>query len=459
MANQFLYTVPYKELSSWSYGLLVHFDRDIFKFPTEKLGCFLKKYENKADLISDTVFTRITIKTKGQGVVKRDEAFGKDIKTQGQFYVRAGQFIYSNIDARNGAFGVVPKNLDMAIITNSFTSFECDETKLLPQYLVLLLSTPYYVSIFEKISVGTTNRRSVKPEALLNIKIPVPPIEKQTELVDEYNESIALSQECERKASYINDKDERYMLTTLGIHKKTIFAGTKFLNAIYFSSINEWGAEKNLNSIDRFYETKNAKALRDMSYLIVKVFRGKSPIYSDSSNAIILNQKCNRWNFIDIRYAKTVDEKWLSSIDKDYLIKQGDIIINSTGEGTLGRASIVDEQHEGLCVDSHILVLRLDKTKVNPEFILRQINSEYGQKQIELLKSALATKQTELGIDNLLKIKFITPIDSNGKIDLTTQNVIIDNHRSTLREMQTLLDRQRELIEFAKENFENAIFN
>ena len=62
----------------------------------------------------DKRYKRITIKTNCGGVFVRDEVLGKDIKTKKQYYVKAGQLAVSKIDARNGAFGIVPPEADGA---------------------------------------------------------------------------------------------------------------------------------------------------------------------------------------------------------------------------------------------------------------------------------------------------------------------------------------------------------
>ena len=84
------------------------------------------------------------------------------------------------------------------------------------------------------------------------------------------------------------------------------------------------------------------------------VSRGIAPKYDDDSAQIVLNQKCIRDHYIDISLGrrhkpKTINEKWL---------QYGDLLINSTGEGTLGRAAQVWFIPENMTVDSHVTVVR-----------------------------------------------------------------------------------------------------
>lgn len=438
MANQFLYTVPYKELSSWSYGLLVHFDRDIFKFPTEKLGCFLKKYENKADLISDTVFTRITIKTKGQGVVKRDEAFGKDIKTQGQFYVRAGQFIYSNIDARNGAFGVVPKNLDMAIITNSFTSFECDETKLLPQYLVLLLSTPYYVSIFEKISVGTTNRRSVKPEALLNIKIPIPPIEKQQELVDDYNSAIKYAEAIKQaRLSAISD----YFIKELLPYNYEVSSIKKLFGTISLKEIDRW---------DVWNQLTNVKSNKYQVVPFGRVIIGK-PQYGANTPGV--DKKC------DFRYIRITDINengtlnndivFPKDVEKQYILHEDDFLIARSGN-TVGKTFLYKESFGDAIYAGYLVRYIINKQLANPEYLFFYSKTIMYQNWVK--KNQRISGQPNINGQEYLAVPIILP-------DLGKQQEMVNMSKLIQQDVVSQVRQSEILVRQAKQNFENAIFN
>ena len=84
------------------------------------------------------------------------------------------------------------------------------------------------------------------------------------------------------------------------------------------------------------------------------VTRGIAPKYDENSNQIVLNQKCIRDHTIDLSLArrhipKKINEKW---------IKKGDLLINSTGTGTLGRVAQVWFDANNMTVDSHVTIVR-----------------------------------------------------------------------------------------------------
>ncbi|MFZ4263744.1 hypothetical protein ACFRAE_17025 [Sphingobacterium sp. HJSM2_6] len=242
------------------------------------------------------------------------------------------------------------------------------------------------------------------------------------------------------------------MYTEIGISAYTKNENKKGLNLVEFKDVLEWGTDKLLSSSGFESKQFNLKPLSKYESLVEDVFRGKSPKYSEKSEKYILNQKCNRWNKIEIEFAKTVVPEWYNNIDKKFFTKEGDIIINSTGDGTIGRASYVSKDFEGLIYDSHILLLRLNKKLFNPELFVELFNSSFGQEQVNQIKSAQATKQTELGVNNLLKIEIPVVEDINKQESIVKQIkklrslALVSNSKSKLLKQQ------------ANEEFEKLIF-
>lgn len=97
---------------------------------------------------------------------------------------------------------------------------------------------------------------------------------------------------------------------------------------------------------------------------IKEIRRGRSPKYTEHSGILVFAQKCNRkYAGIDIRLALYLDESTLGKYSDDEYLQDGDIVINSTGTGTLGRVGFyrATDNHANLPIvpDSHITVLRV----------------------------------------------------------------------------------------------------
>jgi type I restriction enzyme S subunit len=145
---------------------------------------------------------------------------------------------------------------------------------------------------------------------------------------------------------------------------------------------------------------------------ICEIKRGKGPKYSENGIPKMLNQKCVRWYEIDLQYCKSVDADWFHSISEDFIVRENDVLVNSTGDGTIGRSAIAHKEVEGYIYDSHILKIT---SIISQMFICYYINSNYGQEQVNKSKGATSTKQHELGVNNLSNFTFPLPPLSEQK--------------------------------------------
>jgi type I restriction enzyme S subunit len=147
------------------------------------LGDLLRHANEAAVLDPEAEYHEITIRLWGKGVVSRGKIRGSDVVSVRRV-VRANQLILSKIDARNGAIGLVPPELDGAIVSNDFPSFEflkpeqCD-----PAFMGWLVRSAPFIELCKAASVGTTNRVRINEERFLNQQIGLPPLSEQRAIV------------------------------------------------------------------------------------------------------------------------------------------------------------------------------------------------------------------------------------------------------------------------------------
>lgn len=65
-----------------------------------------------------TRYKRLRVQLYARGIVLRDEVYGNEIKTKEQQPARAGELLVAEIDAKVGGFGIVPEQLDGAIVSS-----------------------------------------------------------------------------------------------------------------------------------------------------------------------------------------------------------------------------------------------------------------------------------------------------------------------------------------------------
>ena len=152
-------------------------------YPLAPLGEILRKSEEWIGIDPDTRYRQVTVRLWGKGVVLRGEIDGREIAAKKQLVVRSRQFILSRIDARHGAFGLVPDSLDGAVVSQDFPAFTLDRSRIIPKFLEWMSKSSGFANLCKAASEGTTNRVRLKEDRFLTTKIPLPPLEEQQQIV------------------------------------------------------------------------------------------------------------------------------------------------------------------------------------------------------------------------------------------------------------------------------------
>ncbi|OGT01806.1 MAG: hypothetical protein A3F73_08370 [Gallionellales bacterium RIFCSPLOWO2_12_FULL_59_22] len=127
--------------------------------------------------------------------------------------------------------------------------------------------------------------------------------------------------------------------------------------------------------------------------------RGISPKYLEKGGVCVLNQKCVRDHQISYEPSRRHDS-FAKKVTEERFIQLGDVLVNSTGTGTLGRvAQVRVEPPESTTVDSHVTIVRPNPGKFFPDFFgymlitIEEAIKEAGEGcggQTELARSVLA---------------------------------------------------------------------
>lgn len=162
--------------------------------------------------------------------------------------------------------------------------------------------------------------------------------------------------------------------------------------------------------------------------------RGITPKYVVENGYAVVNQKCIRDGKVNYEYIKYTDIH--KKYNEEKKVNQGDILINSTGTGTLGRVAYVDKDASYTYVDSHVTILRCEN--YNSKFLYYWLSSL--EKYIESLGKG-STNQIELNKDAIEEIEI-------PKLDLEQQNIVVEN-LSTYDDLIENNERQIKLLEEA----------
>ncbi len=148
-----------------------------------RLGELLSHCREIITIVDDKLYKRIKVKSQSEGVELRDEVYGYEIRTKAQQKARGGQVVVSAIGAKDGAYGVIPAELDGAIVSTNYHLYEIVSRNVLAEYIAFALS---HKSIREQLQPyvrGLTRRARVNAQDFLDLRIPLPPIERQQTVV------------------------------------------------------------------------------------------------------------------------------------------------------------------------------------------------------------------------------------------------------------------------------------
>jgi type I restriction enzyme, S subunit len=185
--------------------------------------------------------------------------------------------------------------------------------------------------------------------------------------------------------------------------------------------------------------------------------RGISPTYLDQDGVRVLNQKCIRNHKINFELARRHDAS-IKVVSPERFIQVGDVLVNSTGTGTLGRVAQIRELPlEPTTVDSHITIVRPQPGKFYADFfgymlvLIEKAIQGAGEGcggQTELARSVLAdafsvsypsSQKEQQRIVAILDEAFegIATARANTEQNLRNARTLFESH------LQTIFDQQR----------------
>jgi type I restriction enzyme S subunit len=142
---------------------------------------FLK--ESRIPGTSGDTARKITVKLYGKGVFAKQE--NKPGSENTSYYKRkAGQFIYSKLDFLNGAFGIVPDDLDGYESTVDLPCFDFTSIEIHPDWFLYFVSRRDFYSYQGGLGNGGRKARRISPDDFLELEIDVPPLPEQKKIAE-----------------------------------------------------------------------------------------------------------------------------------------------------------------------------------------------------------------------------------------------------------------------------------
>ena len=311
------------------------------------------------DLVAGETYRRIGIFSWGKGMLRREPASVAEMGSMKYFNFPIPSLIFSNIQAWEGAVALAGTADAGYVCSSRFYPYVAKEGADVDlAYLLEYFRSEGGLALMRRASPGTQVRNKVLSRGALEAsRVPL---------------------------LTLPDQDH------IALHLGALAGGIE-------------GASVALLSSPPSAETAWLQTVFDRPWPLVplgdvfQLSRGSVLRQNPEGMALALGQASVRWGFLDHALAKPLDDEWASGQAPSRRVVRGDLLLNSTGEGTIGRAAVVGEKDAGMLHDSKVLRLRPSQAVLS-EFTALFLRSPQGQSAVSSVKGANTTKQTELGI-------------------------------------------------------------
>jgi type I restriction enzyme S subunit len=340
-------------------------------FPMVPLGRVIRHRKEFIRIDDLESYKRCRVQLHAKGIVLRDVVAGSAIKTKAQQVCRARDFLVAEIDAKVGGFGIVPDDLDGAIVSTHYFLFQIDDAVLNRRFLDFFIRTPAFRD--QVLAQGSTNYAAIRPNDVLSYEIPLPPLEEQRRIVAR----------IEKLASKI---DEARSLRGQSVQEADGLA--RSVSHQIFRSSGEC-QEVPLESVC-------ADIIDNLH---------SNPLYAEEGVPCVRSP--------DVGWGELWLDNALRTSEEEYIRRTvrgeprpDDIVLVREGGGT-GKAALVKEGQR-FSLGQRVMLLRPDKKLVQPKFLLQQLLSPaiHEEQVVPLLKGS-ASPHLNIGV--LRKLRFLLP--------------------------------------------------
>jgi type I restriction enzyme, S subunit len=370
------------------------------------------------------------------------------------FAALPGDLVYSKIDVRNGAIGLLPPEIKQAVVTSEYPVLVPDTKQVSVRYLALLLRSPNFQHLLKQAASGTSGRKRVHADNFAELEIPLPELAEQRQLVSDYESALRKAAKLDADASALEERAIREFEAALGLVPRPDLPRRTFQIASY-RKLERWSHEAFLQ--DELLGTSQPKSSFDFVTLedIANVTYGiqKCPANRPGTHARpylrVANVRRGSLDLTDIKRINVPDREM-----KRLRLETGDILFVE-GNGTkseLGRAATWNGEIADCVHQNHIIKARPNKTKADSEFLMEWFNTEAGRSHF--FRNSKTT--TGLGTLNSTDIK-TAPVPLPESLD--EQRKLVQQLRQARSRVGAKRTEAERLRSQAWTDFVSAIFN
>jgi len=353
----------------------------------------------------------ITVHLNGGISVRDREASYKG----SMFAAYPGDVVFSKIDARSGAIGVVPEAITKAVVTPEFPVFVPDPDVLEGRFVQRVLRTGHFLAALRAKATGTSGRKRITPDAFLDLRVPLPAISEQQRMVKAFDGLLADASSLATKADKMEADAMAAFEAALGYGPLPALPDRRVF-ITHFKDMDRWGHEAILRrSVDG--AVAGAHSLVKLGDVVRDLVNGWSP-------------KCHEhpaspgeWGVLKVSavssgiYRDGANKALPSSLSPRPALETlaGDVLIaRASGDARLvGAAAYVDGTRDKLMVcDKIFRVVFREPSAILPKFVANVLRLRSVRAQIEAEFSTESGMMKNVSKPALMSLTFpLPPLD------------------------------------------------
>ncbi len=332
----------------------------------------------------------------------------------------------------------LPANIDQDVARISWA----DKEGIRPEFVIAYLNSKFGQDRIKRYASGMV-QQGLSLQKVGDIPIPLlsSAAQKAVALV------VQAALQCRRDAARSIDTAETTLLQTLGLDNWQPLEPQSYVrNSVDAFTTGRLDAEyfqpKYAKLIELIESTGQASPLANLLHTNQ---RGKQPEYSESGLPVV-----NSKHVINGEVRVDADNRYATSSDSSLLIEPGDVLINGTGVGTIGRAAPYLHPFKAI-PDNHVTILRPHKGSIDPVYLAVFLNSLAGQLQVNQ-RFRGSSGQIELYPNDIAQFSiWVAPENIQAQVRQSVEASFQAKQRAT-----QLLDAAKRAVEIAIEDSEAA---
>lgn len=292
------------------------------------------------------------------------------------FYAHSGDVVYSKIDVRNGAIGIIPPHMPEVAVSSEYPVYSVNSTLADANYIHLVFRTSAFQRILNSMISGASGRKRVQPSQIEEVEIPLPPLDTQRAIVARWQEAQRSTLATDEMIYQVENDVPRMVLEMLGIP----YYESKILPKVFsasWSSLDNFGVGYTARAISSSKDLHESKfPLRQLG-AISRVSYGiqKRPANRPGKNAKpylrVANVQKGQLNLSEIKYIDVAEAEMES-----LRLQKGDLLVCEGNSADLvGRPAIWNNEIPDCVHQNHILKVRVNSDLAIPEYALEYMQT------------------------------------------------------------------------------------